>query len=214
MIDRKMKRRKIALIMIAMFAFWTFIVCFPNPFVFVRNIVRYLRPPVDPSIINVIDDEIPDKPEEIERFALNLIKYQYDWQNYGMPDYVATARQAVTRGRGDCEDRAIVLASLFEAKNIPYNMKASLVHYWVDYSDKKPSQGENENVAFFGKKDGKYRLKVPDMGQWRGYFSAGKKGLWDVMPASRKILMLSGWALIVFSGYLMSRRREAVVSNE
>ncbi len=214
MINRRMKWWKMALILIAMLSVWTFIVCFPNPFVFARNVIRYIRLPVDPSVVELVEAEVPDKPEEIEKFVLDLVKYQYDWENYGSPDYVSTARQAVTRRRGDCEDIAIVLASLFEAKNIPYDLKASLVHYWVDYDGKKPSRGENEKVAFFGKKDGKFRLKLPDMGQWRRYFRSGKKGLWDVMPRHRKIFMIAGWIMIISAAYIFGRRREAVVIDE
>lgn len=196
------------LIVVAMLSFWTFVVCFPNPLIFARNVKRYINLPVDPSVIEIIDAEIPDEPEQIERFALKLIEYQYDWENYGMPDYVATARESVTKRRGDCEDRAIVLASLFEAKNIPYNLRASIVHYWVDYSGKKVSKSENENVAFFKKEDGKFRLKLPDMGQWRRYFNAGKKGFWDVMPESRKALMLFGWAIVLALSFFLNRKHE------
>lgn len=213
MVNKRMKWWKRALILIAMLSLWTFIVCFPNPFIAVRNVIRYVRLPVDPSVVELIDVEIPDEPAEIEKLVLEeLVIYQWDWKNYGSPDYVATARQAVTRGSGDCEDRAVVLASLFEAKNIPYDLKASLVHYWVDYPGKKASRGENEKVAFFGKKDGKFRLKLPDMGQWRRYFNSGKEGLWDVMPRQRKILMIAGWVMI--AAYIFSRRRETVVSDE
>ena len=190
---------------------WTFIVCFPNPFIFIRNLIRYVRLPVDPSVIELVEARIPDEPAEIEKFVLALIKYEYDWQNYGAPDYVSTARQAVTRRKGDCEDRAIVLASFLEAKNIPYDLRASLVHYWVDYPNKKPSRSENEDVAFVGKVDGKYRLKIPDMGQWFRYLKVGKKGLWDVMPTHRKVLMLSGWVLIAFLGCFLSRKYESEV---
>jgi hypothetical protein len=196
---------KVVLIVAAMLSLWTFIVCYPNPFIFIRNTIRYLRFPVDPSVIELIDAEIPDEPAEIERFVMALVKYQYDWETYGFPDYVSTARQAVIRRRGDCEDRAVVLASLLEAKNIPYNLKASVIHYWVDYPGKKPSRTENESVAYFGKVDGKYRLKLPDLSQWRRWLSAGKEGGWDVMPTFRKVLMISGWVLIIFSGYLLRR---------
>ena len=139
---------------------------------------------------------------------LGLVEYEYDWKNYGVPDYISTPREAVSRRSGDCEDRAIVLASLLEAKNIPYDLRASLVHFWVDYPGKKASQSESENVAFIGKVDGKYRLKFPDFGQWRRYLAVGKKGGWDVMPTHRKTLMLSGWVLILFSGHLWSRRHK------
>lgn len=205
------KRRKwwkIVLMVIAMLSFWTFIICYPNPFIFIRNLIRYVRFPVDPSVIELIGAEVPDEPVEIEKFVMAQVKYEYDWKNYGVPDYVSTARQAVIRRRGDCEDMAIVLASLLEAKNIPYNLKASLTHFWVDYPGKKPSRSENENVAYFGKVDGKYRLKLPDLSQWRRYLDSGKKGLWDEMPILRKVLMISGWVLIIFSGYFLRMRME------
>ena len=64
----------------------------------------------------------------------------------------------------------------------------------------------HEDVAFVGKVDGKYKVKLPDLGQWRRYLRAGRKGLWDVMPAYRKVIMISGWILIMFSGYLLSRK--------
>jgi len=203
----RVKWWKIILIVVAMLLFWTFMVCFPNPFVFIRNEIRYFRPPIDPSVVELIEDEVPGEPAEIEKFVMALVKYEYDWKNYGVPDYVSTPRQAVVRRRGDCEDRAIVLASLFEVKNIHYSLKASPIHYWVDYPGKRPSRIENENVALFGKVDGKYKFKLPDLSLWRRYLSSGKKGIWDTMPTYRKVVMISGWALIVFAGYLIRKGR-------
>ena len=200
--------------LIAMLLLWTFIVCFPNPYIFVRNTIRYIRFPVDPSIMDAIEGEVPDEPKEIEKFVMDLVEYKWDWQNYGSPDYVATARQAVARRSGDCEDRALVLASVFEAKKIPYSLKASPVHYWIDYPGKKSTKGENEKVAFFGKTDGKFRIKLPDVGQWRRYFAIGKKGFWDTMPGYRKIIMIAGWLTIIFLVYFLNRRRKAVVGDE
>ena len=211
---KRMKWWKVILIVVVMLSLWTFIVCFPNPFIPVRNLIRYVRFPVDPSVIDLIESKIPDDPAEIEKFVLTLIKYEYDWENYSVPDYVATARQAVTRRRGDCEDRAVVLASILEAKKIPYNLRASLVHYWVDYPDKKPSKSENEDVAFMGKVDGKYRLRIPNLSQWRRYLRVGKNGGWDPIPIYRKALMISGWVLIISSGYFLRRGREEVTDGQ
>ena len=214
MSGKGLKWWKTALILIAMLSLWTFIVCFPNPYIFIRNIIRYAHLPIDPSVVEIIDDKIPDDPEEIEKFVLKLVEYKWDWQNYGSPDYVATARQAVTRRSGDCEDRAIVLASVFEAKKIPYNLRASLVHYWIDYPGKRSTKGENEEVAFFGKTDGKSRLKLPDMGQWRRYLEVGKKGFWDTMPGYRKVIMIAGWLGSIFLIFFLNRKRRAVAANE
>jgi len=211
----KRKWWKVILIIAGMLAIWTFVVCFPNPYIFVRNWVRYARFPIDPSVIEIIEDEIPDESEEIEKFVRKLVKYEYDWQNYGVPDYVSTARQAVTRRRGDCEDRALVFASVLEAKGLPYDLKASLVHYWIDYPGKRASKYENEDVSYFGKVDGKYKFKLPDFGQWRQYLISTRKGGWDSMPTSRKVIMVCGWALIILSGYFLRRgRREIVLATE
>jgi hypothetical protein len=203
-----MKLWKIIVITILSIALWTFIICFPNPYIFARNISRYLRLPIDPSVVHIIETEIPDKPADIERFVMKLVEYEYDWENYGYPDYVATARQSVISRKGDCEDRAIVFASILESKKIPYNLRASVVHYWVDYAGKRRTRSENEDVSFFGKVDGKYKLKMPDTSQWQRYMESGKKGAWDAMPAYRKLMMISGWAFILLFGcYLVIRKR-------
>jgi len=194
------KKRKIILITIVVLLLWTFIVCYPNPYVFVRNFLRYKHFPVDPSIVNIISEKIPNDPADIEKFVNKLVKYEYDWENYGVPWYVPTPDDAVMRRKGDCESRAMVFASILSKKNIPYNLKASLVHIWVEYPDKKPSTLENDDVSYIGKVDGKYRVKLPDLSQWRNYISDEKEMLWDVMPTYRKVIMLSGWAVILFSG--------------
>ncbi len=90
-----------------------------------------------------------------------------------------------------------MFASILQAKNIPYSFKASLVHIWIEYEGKKPSKLENDEVAFIGKVGDRYRIKLPDIKQWQRYIDSEKKMLWDAMPISRKIMMLSGWTMIV-----------------
>lgn len=176
---------------------WTFIVCYPNPYIFIRNFIRYANFPIDPTIVDYINNDIPDEPSKIEVFVRKLIKYEYDWKNYGVPWYVPSAKDAVERQKGDCESRAIVFASILQAKNIPYSFKASLVHIWIEYEGKKPSKIENDEVAFIAKVNDRYRLKFPDLKQWQRYINSEKKMLWDAMPRPRKIIMLFGWTVIV-----------------
>jgi len=197
---------KIVFIVLAGIIVWAFIVSFPNPYIPVRNLIRYIRFPVDPSIIKLIETQIPDDPVEIEKFVLKNIKYKFDWENYDFPDYVPDARQVILKGTGDCEDRALVLASLLEAKNIKYSLRASIVHFWVDYPGKRPTKGENMDVSFFGKTDGRLKLKFPDMRQWLRYLKIGKEGIWDAMPLYRKIIMLSGWLIIIVLSFIWYRK--------
>lgn len=191
--------KKAILYIFALFLFWTFIVCYPNPYIFFRNFLRYINFPIDPTISGLIGREIPNDPEEIYKLVKEIVKYEYDWVNYGVPWYVPTAKDAVTRRRGDCESRAIVLASLLEFKKIPYHLRASPVHIWVEYPNKRPNDSENKEVAFISKVQGRYRLKVPDLRQWREYLSVEKEALWDVMPFYRKVILISGWIFITIS---------------
>ncbi len=188
---------KIAIFTYIAIILWTFIVCYPNPYIFIRNFARYIRFPIDVSIIDLIDTEISDDPSEIEKFVKKLIVYEYDWTNYGVPWFVPTPKDAVTRQKGDCESRAMVLASILSAKGIPYNIKASVVHIWVEYPNKKPTKSENDNIAYISRVDGRYRLKLPDLSQWKRYVSTDKEMFWDVMPKNRKIIMVVGWAFIL-----------------
>ena len=198
---------------IVMLLIWAFFVCYPNPYIFIRNFIRYAKFPVDPLIIEFINEDIPNDPNEIEIFVRKLIKYEYDWKNYGVPWYVPSALDAVERQKGDCESRAIVFASILKAKNIPYSLKASLVHIWIEYEGKKPSKIENDEVAFIGKVGNKYRLKIPDLKQWRKYFDSEKKMLWDAMPLSRKIMIFSGWTVIVLLSLWQTNFRNKFIHN-
>ena len=201
--DKRKKWEIILITIILALLLWTYIVYYPNPYIFIRSLLRYAHFPVDPSIVGIIDEEIPNDPVEIENFVYKLVKYENDWANYGVPWYLTTPDDAVTRRKGDCESRAMVLASILSAKNIPYKLNASLVHVWVEYPTKKPSSFENGKISFVGKVDGKYKVKPPDLVQWQEYVSAEKELLWSAMPSHRKIIMVSGWAVILFSGCFM-----------
>jgi len=211
-------RPQIILLVVMAFTVWTLIVCYPNPYIFIRNFIRYRHYPVDPSVVELINETIPDDPQQIDKFVNKIVKYEYDWLNYGVPWYVPEPRDAVIRGKGDCESRAMVLASIFSSKGIPYSLKASLVHIWVEYPEKRQSSAENEDVSFVGKVDGKYRIKLPDLTQWKHYIVAEKEMLWDAMPKYRKVIMVSGWGIIFLSGFLMfylsSKERKLSSNNK
>ena len=143
-----------------------------------------------------------------------MIVYEYDWTNYGVPWYVPSPKNAITKGKGDCESRAMVFASILSAKEIPYNIKASLVHIWVEYPNKRATQSENNDVSYIGKVDGKYRLKIPDISQLNRYILVDKEMFWDVMPKSRKIIMISGWLFILgFACFLYVINRNSTRIN-
>ena len=89
------------------------------------------------------------------------VPYAYDWQSAGVPWYFPTTREALRAGRGDCESRALVLASILTAKGIPNELRMSFDHIWVDYPGKQANALENAGVQFAGRQDGHFFLHWP-----------------------------------------------------
>ena len=79
------------------------------------------------------------------------VPYAYDWQSAGVPWYFPTTAEALRAGRGDCESRAVVLASILTAKGIPNELRLSFDHIWVDYPGKQANALENAGVQFAGR---------------------------------------------------------------
>ena len=117
---------------------WVLVVLYPDPGVLVRSVRNTLRPRVEPQAVAALARSLPDDPRAIEAYVLDRqVPYAYDWQSAGVPWYFPTTREALRAGRGDCESRALVLASILTAKGIPNELRMSLDHIWVDYPGKQ-----------------------------------------------------------------------------
>jgi hypothetical protein len=200
---------------------WLLLVCYPNPWVFCRNFLRYARFPVDPAVARHVPFPIPQRPAAIEQAVLEHVRYEYDWRQYGVPWYVPTAAEVVASGRGDCEGRAILLASLLAARGIPYRLRATLVHIWVEYPGKRPNRDENPAIALMRREGGRYRFQWPSLVRWRDDLAAQRDALWDAMPPARRALLLGGWAALLVWGlggaalrFSRPARREHAVPSE
>jgi hypothetical protein len=194
---------------------WTLLVCYPNPLVFFRNFLRYARFPIDPAVIDRVAFPVPEEPTAIEEAVRTAVRYEFDWRQYGVPWYVPTPAEVLRTSQGDCESRAVVLASLLEARGIPYRLQASPVHIWVDYPGKRPNADENADIAMMRRENGRYRFRLPSLLRLRDDFRLQTEALWEVMPLSRKGLLLGGWAaLLAVPGLrrFASRRRTAQTS--
>ena len=57
--------------------------------------------------------------ETVNAWVNHAIAYMPDAANYGVVDYWGTARESLTRGRGDCKDYAITKMELLRALGVP-----------------------------------------------------------------------------------------------
>jgi hypothetical protein len=175
---------------------WILLTLYPNPLLLARSIAHALHPPIDPAAVREWAEQLPDDPVEIERRVLDqYVPYSVPWQTYGVPWYYPTTAEVVALGSGDCQARMLVLASILEAKGIPYHLRASLDHIWVEYPGKQPNALENGSIALM--QDG--RLSIPERWDWRESYRIEKEYFWDAMPIGRKLLF-GGLGVILLWG--------------
>lgn len=173
-----------------------------------ESIYRLLNPPVNAqtaeTFIPLLAD--PNDPEAIEIFVLENIPYSYDWQAYDLPWYFPTVEEALKNEKGDCKTRFIVLASLFEALLIPYELYISPTHIWINYEGKMDNKIENfDSAVFYYDHIGEPVLKIPQI-DWKGSLDIFWDAFWVHMPAARKNALLSGLAFSAFLFFYKNKR--------
>jgi hypothetical protein len=207
---RRVFRRYFPLI----FILWILFVLYPNPINIILSIQRVINFDADPIAVELIVNDFPSDPADIEKEILARIPYSYDWELYGMPWYCPTIEQVLLRSEGDCKARALVFASVLEAKNIPYQVHSSPMHIWVQYEDKQETSIENTQDEFYryDPETGERQFRIPDIGLSRltDYF---QQQFWTPMPDSRKALLISGLLALIAARVILRKKRIAQQAN-
>ncbi len=190
------------------FVLWIVFVLYPNPLNLGVSIYRLVNFAPDPGAVRTMLDDFPAEPAAIEQAVLEKISYRYDWELYGMPWYVPAVRQVVERGEGDCKARALVLASLLEAKNISYQVHLSPIHVWVSYENKQESSIENTQVEFYryDPQTGERQFQIPEISV-RQVGDSWRQQFWTSMPMGRKILLVSGLLALIAARVVWREKR-------
>ncbi|MGH2369672.1 MAG: transglutaminase domain-containing protein [Chloroflexota bacterium] len=188
-----------------------------------RSIGNTLQPPIDPAAVRAWAERLPDDPALIDRAVHQRLPYALPWQTHGVPWVFPSPAAALAAGYADCQGRAVVLASVLAAKGIPYRIRASLDHMWVEYAGKREIANEQltkvlwtrdrsvrpaaragparqalaaEPVRpFLGLLQGAFRFRLPQI-DWHESYLSEKAYFWDAAPPSRKLALVVGWLLI------------------
>ena len=168
---------------------WFLFVLYPNPIKLTQSIYRIFNYSTCSVSVEEITKEVSGKnPKEIESYILNQIKYDYDWNVYGYPWYFPKAEEVIKNQKGDCKSRFIVIASVFDYLQIPYELSMSLTHIWIDYQEKEETVIENNKVRLYSQSKG---LEFPEI-DWQESKKTFIQAFWDCMPQSKKTLLLTG----------------------
>ena len=175
---------------------WLLLVCYPDPRVLWRSIQHTIRPPIDPVGVRDWAAALPDNPAIIENLVLERVQYAIPWQTFGVPWVLAGPAETLARGWGDCQARAVVLASVLAAKGIPFQLRASVDHMWVDYPGKQPNPLENAAKTLWAKPPaGGFAFRLPHIDLAESV-RIEKEYFWDAAPAARKRLLFAGLGFI------------------
>lgn len=127
----------------------TFFVLYPNPVLFVRHLqhlrrVHALSDPDQPVLAELgrrFDAHIlehggdPANPKHqissVQDFVNSAVPYGYDWEVWGVADYLPTLAEVLERGREDCDGRALVATALLRARQIDAKVVGDPRHLWV-----------------------------------------------------------------------------------
>jgi hypothetical protein len=196
--------------LLAAFVFVLFVL-YPNPVTLVRSIDHGLHPQVDPQAVAAVAKTLPNNPRLIEQAVLTrIMPYAYDWQSSGVPWYFPTTREALAQGRGDCESRALVLASILAYKHIPYQLRMSFDHIWVDYRGHRATALENPGVTLAARVNGHYVFHWPRDFHLGPEINAQIANYWTPAPIGRRVLLFGGLIAIVFANALVQLGRRVV----
>ncbi|KAB3531513.1 transglutaminase domain-containing protein [Alkaliphilus serpentinus] len=208
-----LSRKSYILHMMIFLTMWTLFTLYPNPYRLVVTVHRFFEPAISPSAVKDILPEVKDlSPAEIEAYVIKKIPYQFDWQTYGLPLYFPTAEEAIVHGRGDCKGRFVVLASIFEALEIPYTQSFSLSHFWVHYEGKVETKLEASSNALLLRTEEGTKLQIPKE-DLKEIYETLKEGFWDYMPLHRRTLFVAGLPLTILMGILSRKKLKKLSKN-
>jgi hypothetical protein len=151
-----------------------FVVCFPYPRLTYRHFSHWQDPnalvePNAPALMPwaaelraSLPTDLPAKEtlRHVERFVYDKVPYEWDWNTWGLSDYLPTASEVVAAGKEDCDGRAVVAASLLAGLGFQARIVTDFAHVWVQ-TDHGETMGPGAKKAVVATPEG---MKL----QWRG----------------------------------------------
>jgi len=193
----------------AVFALTVLAVCFPYPGLLVRHIQHWRDPnalvePDAPAIQPLVDelrphlrDDLPprDALKRVERYVCNKIPYEWDWNTWGVADYLPTVAEVLQMGKEDCDGRAVVAASLLRNFGFNAQLVTDFAHVWVK-TDRGEIMGPGKKKAVIATERGP-RLQLSGLTELPKALAHGAA----VFPLVREAILIGVlWLLLLRPG--------------
>lgn len=190
----------------AIFGLTLLFVCFPYPARLVRHLQRWsdpnsliepnnvdLQPLLEELRLQIGDDSSPKETLSlVERFVYRKIAYDWDWNVWGMSDYIPTVSEVLEKGREDCDGRAVLGASILANLGFKAELVTDFSHVWVK-TDKGETMGPGKRKAIVATQGG-LEIQRGALAQIPGSLAYGVA----VFPLQRELILLAVlWLLLL-----------------
>ena len=185
------------------------IVCFPSPALFVQH-VRHWRDPnalVEPDaaalapLVAELRSELTEDLSaretlrHVERYVHRKIPYEWDWNTWGLADYLPTVTETIEMGKEDCDGRAVVAASLLRNLGFDAKLVTDFAHMWVK-TERGETMGPGRRKAAVATDRG-FQFKLAGLAELPRAFAYGLA----VFPVLREVILLViAWGLMLSRG--------------
>ncbi len=206
------------------------LVTFPRLDLLARNIVHWsnvnaLIDPDSPALDELaleVEPLLVGRPKGPEALAIvegivhARIPYAWDWQTWGVADYMPTVEQTMKAGREDCDGRALVAASLLQRFGYDARLKSDLTHVWV-WTPQGETMAPRETAGrtMIGADTAGTKLDLLALADPRALLIDMPKAVAygvSVFPAWRELILLSVFCgLILRPGFLRGRAAVGVL---
>lgn len=188
------------LLVIVLVAAWIGAVVYPDPRPFFNSVARLRNPPVDGVAAAEIAATLPDDYKVIEDYVAGYVAWEPAWTVYGLPWYFPTVSEVIADRVGDCQAEAILTASILQAKGLPYTLRYSFDHVWVDYPGKGVTALEDPATAFVSNEGEGWLAGLPDKFPIWSILKQRTAYHWTPMPLLQKFLIVFGAMVIIGYG--------------
>lgn len=193
-------------IKVAMIAFVVFVVCYPYPRIFIRNVRHWSNPnalvqPDHPGLRNWLDELRSDAIEHlpakealrrVETLVCKKVPYEWDWNTWGTADYMPTVDEILSKGKEDCDGRAVIAASLLRGLGYDAKLATNFAHVWVT-TPQGDTMGPGERTAIVATEKG-VKFRAIALGELFRGLAFGTA----VFPISREIVVvLAFWVMLL-----------------
>lgn len=194
---RKVARHCLVVVLVAM---WVGAVVYPDPRPFFNSISRLRNPPVNAEAAAQMASALLDDYKAVEAYVKAYVPWMPAWTVYGLPWYFPTVPEVIADQAGDCQAQTVLMASILEAKGMPYILRYSFDHVWVDYPGKEVTALEDPATSFVSDEGEGWSAGLPEKFPVWTILKTRVAYHWTPMPSVQKLLIILGAAAIIGYG--------------